>query len=159
MAERNTWINAKKQSMNIPKTHTNSITNISSRSERKTYLLNEDGSLVSEEGAEEHEQHTNEYDPQIHMDDTTYSPSASDAPSTPEGPTNSTLKKSKRKLNPADKRFLSFFEKRETSSKRNKSSNELFLASLLEDTNKLNASDLSKFKITILSKLSELLEK
>ncbi|KAK5640417.1 hypothetical protein RI129_011228 [Pyrocoelia pectoralis] len=111
---------------------------------------------------EESDQNTEEYNSQTnpHVDDETYSPSVSDAPSTPEGPTSGSRKKRKSKLNPVDERFLTFFEKKhESTAKREKSSNELFLASLLEDMNKLQQDDLRKFKIIMLSKLGEFLDK
>ncbi|KAF5285574.1 hypothetical protein FQA39_LY16586 [Lamprigera yunnana] len=109
-------------------------------------MLNDDGILVSDE-AEESDQNTEEYNSQTnpHVDDETYSPSVSDAPSTPEGPTSGSRKKRKSKLNPVDERFLTFFEKKhESTAKREKSSNELFLANLLEDMNKLQQDDLRK---------------
>ncbi|KAF5288179.1 hypothetical protein FQA39_LY03947 [Lamprigera yunnana] len=118
----------------------------------------DDDILVSDE-AEESDQNTEEYNSQTnpHVDDETYSPSVSDAP---EGPTSGSRKKRKSKLNPVDERFLTFFEKKhESTAKREKSSNELFFSQLLEDMNKLQQDDLRKFKIIMLSKLGEFLDK
>ncbi|KAF5286046.1 hypothetical protein FQA39_LY16450 [Lamprigera yunnana] len=159
MTERNTSTNLKKVSNNT--TNRSLCNNVSSQSYAKAYMLNDDGILVSDE-AEESDQNTEEYNSQTnpHVDDETYSPSVSDVPSTPEGPTSGSRKKRKSKLNPVDKRFLTFFEKKhESTAKREKSSNELFLASLLEDMNKLQQDDLRKFKIIMLSKLGEFLDK
>ncbi|KAF5281186.1 hypothetical protein FQA39_LY17857 [Lamprigera yunnana] len=150
ITERNTSTYLKKVSNNT--TNRSLCNNVSSQSYAKAYMLNDDGILVSDE-AEESDQNTEEYNSQTnpHVDDETYSPSVSDAPSTPEGPTSGSRKKRKSKLNPADKRFLAFFEKKhESTAKREKSSNELFLASLLEDMNKLQQDDLRKFKIIML---------
>ncbi|KAF5271745.1 hypothetical protein FQA39_LY08068 [Lamprigera yunnana] len=151
MTERNTWTNLKKVSNNT--TNRSLCNNVSSQSYAKAYMLNDDGILVSDE-AKESDQNTEEYNSQTnpHVDDETYSPSVSDAPSTPERPTSGSRKKRKSKLNPVDERFLTFFEKKhESTAKREKSSNELFLASLLEDMNKLQQDDLRKFKIIMLS--------
>ncbi|KAF5287782.1 hypothetical protein FQA39_LY15718 [Lamprigera yunnana] len=151
MTERNTSTNLKKVSNNT--TNRSLCNNVSSQSYAKAYMLNDDGILVSDE-AEESDQNTEEYNSQTnpHVDDETYSPSVSDAPSTPEGPTSGSRKKRKSKLNPVDERFLTFFEKKhESTAKREKSSNELFLASLLEDMNKLQQDDLRKFKIIMLT--------
>ncbi|KAF5273789.1 hypothetical protein FQA39_LY00904 [Lamprigera yunnana] len=159
MTERNTSTNLKKVSNYT--TNRSLCNNVSSQSYAKAYMLSDDGILVSDE-AEESDQNTEEYNSQTnpHVDDETYSPSISDAPSTPEGPTSGSRKKRKSKLNPVDERFLTFFEKKhESTAKREKSSNELFLASLLEDTNKLQQDDLRKFKIIMLSKLDEFLDK
>ncbi|KAF5301725.1 hypothetical protein FQA39_LY10656 [Lamprigera yunnana] len=159
MTERNTSTNLKKVSNNT--TNRSLCNNVSSQSYAKAYMLNDDGILVSHE-AEESDQNTEEYNSQTnpHVDDETYSPSVSDAPSTPEGPTSGSRKKRKSKLNPVHERFLTFFEKKhESTAKREKFSNELFLASLLEDMNKLQQDDLRKFKIIMLSKLGEFLDK
>ncbi|KAF5284958.1 hypothetical protein FQA39_LY16913 [Lamprigera yunnana] len=159
MTERNTSTNLKKVSNNT--TNRSLCNNVSSQSYAKAYMLNDDGILVSDE-LEESDQNTEEYNSQTnpHVDDETYSPSISDAPSTPEGPTSGSRKKRKSKLNPVDERFLTFFEKKhESTAKREKSSNELFLASLLKDMNKLQQDDLRKFKIIMLSKLGKFLDK
>ncbi|KAF5284908.1 hypothetical protein FQA39_LY16863 [Lamprigera yunnana] len=151
MTERNTSTNLKKVSNNT--TNRSLCNNVSSQSYAKAYMLNDDGILLSDE-AEESDRNTEEYNSQTnpHVDDETYSPSISDAPSTPEGPTSGSRKKRKSKLNPVDERFLTFFEKKhESTVKRKKSSNELFLASLLEDMNKLQQDDLRKFKIIMLT--------
>ncbi|KAF5279859.1 hypothetical protein FQA39_LY18204 [Lamprigera yunnana] len=143
MTERNTSTNLKKVSNNT--TNRSLCNNVSSQSYAKAYMLNDDGILVFDKAEE---------------NDETYSPSVSDAPSTPEGPTSGSRKKRKSKLNPVDERFLTFFEKKhESTAKRERSSNELFLASLLEDMNKLQQDDLRKFKIIMLSKLGEFLDK
>ncbi|KAF5283218.1 hypothetical protein FQR65_LT14047 [Abscondita terminalis] len=148
MAERNTSSNIKRQAITIPQTPSE---NISSESYGKTYMLNDDGTLISDGDEEENEECPVDYDTQKSDKDLeAYSPATSDTPST--------SKRNKRKLNPVDEKFISFFETKQNSMKREKSSNELFLASLLEDMNKLNPSDLRKFKILMLTKLSEVLE-
>ncbi|KAF5284544.1 hypothetical protein FQA39_LY16994 [Lamprigera yunnana] len=159
MTERNTSTNLKKVSNNT--TNRSLCNNVSSQSYAKAYMSNDDGILVSDE-AEERDQNTEEYNSQTnpHVDDETYSPSVSDAPFTPEGPTSGSRKKRKSKLNPVNERFLTFFEKKhESTAKREKSSNELLLTSLLENMNKLQQDDLRKFKIIMLSKLGEFLDK
>ncbi|KAF5287102.1 hypothetical protein FQA39_LY16087 [Lamprigera yunnana] len=105
MTERNTSTNLKKVSNNT--TNRSLCNNVSSQSYAKAYMLNDDGILVSDE-AEESDQNTEEYNSQTnpHVDDETYSPSVSDAPSTPEGPTSGSRKKRKSKLNPVNERFL-----------------------------------------------------
>ncbi|KAF5271329.1 hypothetical protein FQA39_LY08127 [Lamprigera yunnana] len=156
MTERNTSTNLKKVSNNT--TNRSLCNNVSSQSYAKAYMLNGKFFPMKQRKVARTEEYNSQTNP--HVDDETYSPSVSDAPSTPEGPTSGSRKKRKSKLNPVDETFLTFFEKKhESTAKREKSSNELFLASLLEDMNKLQQDDLRKFKIIMLSKLGEFLDK